>query len=68
MKKAYYRSDYLFPVSSFVIGMGSVLGMFAPYFEFNYSKSAKDADTMAIESDFGTIGQDIQDTIDSFDM
>ncbi len=59
MKKSFYRTDYLFSKGSILIGMGSLLGVFYPYLEFNDSSTAEQADRTAIESDFGTIGQDI---------
>lgn len=57
--KSFYRTDYLFSKGSFLIGMGSILGIFSPYYTFNTSRSERQADMIAIESDFGTIGQDI---------
>lgn len=46
--------------------MGSILSLFGSYFSFNYSSSAKEADTKAIESDFGVIGKDIEFAIDQY--
>lgn len=63
MKKSFYRTDYLFPSTSFMVGIGSVLDLFASYFKFNYSSSEKQADSTAIESDFGTIGKDIREVL-----
>lgn len=63
MKKSFYRTDYLFPKGSFCIGMGSIMSIFTPYFTFNDSGSEDIADRFAIESDFGTIGQDINSVI-----
>ncbi len=68
MRKTYYRTDFLFPKSSFLIGAGSILGIFQSYFEFNESKSEKLADSMAIESDFGTIGLDLLDAMELFQV
>ncbi len=68
MKKTYYRTDFLFSKSSFLIGAGSILGIFQSYFEFNESKSGKLADSIAIESDFGTIGLDLLDAIELFQV
>ena len=66
MVKSYYRTDLLFPKTSFMIGAGSVLSLFGTYFTFNYSRSEKEADKMAIESDFGVAGLDIQNAVKSF--
>lgn len=65
-RKSYYRSDYLFPRGAVLIGMGSVGSLFQPYFRFNYSHSDAQADRTAIESDFGTIGNDIQNVMISY--
>lgn len=66
MKKSYYRSDFLFANSSFWIGMGSVLSVFSPYYTFNSSATEKEADRKAIESDFGTVGEDLRKALDTF--
>lgn len=60
MRKSIYRTDYLFSRGSFVIGMGSILSIFSPYFTFNDSSTEAKADCSAIESDFGVIGKDIE--------
>jgi hypothetical protein len=54
-----YRTDFLFPTPSFLIGAGSVFNIAGNYFNFNYSSSDKEADNKAIMSDWGVIGQDI---------
>lgn len=66
MRKNYYRSDFLFSKSSFLIGAGSILSIFSTYFTFNESESDKAADQMALESDFGTIGNDITKVLEAF--
>ena len=66
MRKNYYRSDFLFSRSSFMIGAGSILSIFSTYFTFNESKSEKDADKMALESDFGTVGNDIIRALETY--
>lgn len=63
MKKSFYRTDFLFSKGSFLIGMGSILSIFSPYYTFNTSDSDRQADATAIESDFGTVGQDIRDVM-----
>lgn len=57
--KKFYRTDFLVPRSSFIVGAGSILSIFDPCLDFNYSKTAAEADRKALESDFGTIGKDI---------
>lgn len=59
------KTNQLFPRTSFLSGMGSVLNISGSYFEFNYSNSDADADYEAISSDWAMIGQDIQTVLDS---
>ena len=66
MKKSFYRSDYLFSKGSFLTGMGSILSIFAPFYTFNGSRSEKQADATALESDFGVIGQDIYSVLRTY--
>lgn len=58
--KRYYRTDFLFSRSSFLIGAGSILSIASPYYTFNCSESAAEADKIALESDFGVAGKDIR--------
>ena len=58
--KSYYRTDFLFSKSTFWLGFGSILGVFSPYYTFNASESEHKADSIAMESDFGTIGKDLK--------
>jgi hypothetical protein len=60
MSKKKYRTDYLFPKSNFLIGMGSVLDLSGSYYTFNISETEKEADRKAIESDWGMVGQDMK--------
>ena len=66
MRKSFYRTDYLFSKGSVLIGMGSLSGIFFPFLKFNGSSSDVKADRTAIESDFGTIGQDISQAMVGF--
>lgn len=68
MEKKFYRTDQLFTKGSFLIGAGSLLGIFSPYFTFNYSASDKEADARAIESDFGVVGKDIRSALNTFSL
>lgn len=65
-KNKNYRSDFLFTIPSFLIGMGSVLNVAGNYFPFNYAKNDKHADGKAIASDWGVVGNDIETA--SFDI
>lgn len=59
-KKQMFRSDFLFPDTDFVTGMGSVLNIAGSYFDFASSKSENIADLKALRSDWGVTGQDIE--------
>jgi hypothetical protein len=61
-KSKKYRTNILFVMPSFVMGMGSVLNISGNYYSFNYSESGEQADAQALESDWGMIGQDIQNS------
>lgn len=63
MSKKYYVTDYLFPRTNSIIGAGSIFNIAGNYFDFNYSQSDEAADSKAIESDWGTIGNDINKTM-----
>lgn len=60
MKKRKYRTDILFPRTSFLIGAGSIFNLAGNYFEFNTSHSEEIADIRAIESDWGVVGDDLR--------
>lgn len=60
-----YRTDFLFSLPSFLVGAGSVLNIAGNYFDF--SSSDKDADTKAILSDWGVVGQDIQQALEELE-
>lgn len=65
-KKLKYRTDFLCPKNDFWIGMGTVLNLAGHYFEFNYSKSDRDADIKALTSDWENVGNDIRKSKESF--
>lgn len=58
-----YRTNFLFPKTSFFVGMGSAFNLFGNYYKFNSSKTSLEADYKAIESDWGIVGQDIEKAI-----
>ena len=49
----------MFANSSFLLGMGSLMGIFSGYYTFNTSDSETKADRIAIESDFANAGRDM---------
>ena len=58
-----YRSCFLFPTPSFMIGAGSVFNIAGNYFRFNSPSGAAEADMKAISSDWGVVGDDIKSVI-----
>ena len=65
MKKVQFKSDFLFPDTDFITGMGSVLNIAGNYFEFSSSKTEQIADSRALKSDWGVVGQDIKDVMNN---
>lgn len=63
MKKRKYRTDVLFPRTSFLIGAGSIFNLAGNYFEFNSCSSSAKADSLAIENDWGVIGNELRDVV-----
>ncbi len=63
MSKKKFRTDFLFPRTNLVVGMGSIINISGRYFDFNYSDSGEEADSKAIESDWGNIGLDIENVV-----
>jgi hypothetical protein len=63
IKTSKYKTDFLFPKSSFFIGIGSAFNIFGNYYKFNTSKTPLEADFKAIQSDWGVVGQDIEKSI-----
>lgn len=54
------QTDFLVPASSFLIGIGSLLSLSGPYFEYNNSSTPDQADQRAIGNDWAMVGQDIR--------
>lgn len=63
MSKKHYRTDILFPRTSMLMGAGSIFNLGGNYFEFNRSRSGREADNLALESDWGVVGDDLRRTI-----
>ncbi|MDT0608018.1 hypothetical protein [Croceitalea rosinachiae] len=59
-----YRTDFLFPKSSFITGMGSAFDFTGNYYSFNTSKTPELADYKAMQSDWGMVGEDIKVSVD----
>ena len=58
-RKPTFRTDFLFANPSFLLGMGSLMGIFSGYYTFNVSDSEAKADKIAMESDFAIAGRDL---------
>lgn len=65
--KTHNQTDFLFPTPSFLIGAGSIFNIAGNYFDFNNSKSDKEADAQAISSDWSLIGSDLYQSIEEFE-
>ena len=59
-----YRTDFLFPKSSYLIGAGSIIALMGNYYTFNADKSA---DLKALRSDWGVVGDDFRNAMKSFE-
>lgn len=59
------RTDSLFPKRNFWSGFSSVFSVFGNQNKFNTSKSGQEADYKALKSDWGMIGKDIQNAMNS---
>lgn len=66
-KREKYRTDFLLPKNNFFVGLGSVLNIAGSYFEYNYSKSEKEADCKAIYSDWQNVGDDFRKSKEKFE-
>lgn len=68
MKKAItVVTDYLFPKSDFITGVGSVFNIPGNFYEFNSSKSGKEADIKALNNDWSMVGNDLYSAKEEFD-
>lgn len=59
-KNKLYKTDFLFPKTSFWKGMGSVFNIAGNYFNFNYSSDKQNPDIRALSSDWKMIGEDFK--------
>lgn len=57
------RSSCLVSKQTFVSGMGSVFNLRGSYFNYNYSKSALEADQNALKRDWAVVGNAISRAI-----
>lgn len=62
--KKKYTTSYLFPRTSFVIGIGSVASIWGNYYRFNRYRSETESDLKALENDWHVIGNDMKTVLE----
>ena len=67
MTRKKHFTDFLFPRTSFLKGMGSVFNIAGNYYQFDYSSNGWEADKKAIASDWGINGQDLRSAMQDLD-
>lgn len=60
-----FRSDFLLPHKTILVGAGAAFNLFGDYFKYDYSSNGEEADRRAFMNDIGVINQDYMDVIDS---
>lgn len=63
-----YNTDFLLGKNNFWVGLGSVLNLQGVYFDYNDSKSSKEADNKALYSDWQNVGNDIEKATNEFEI
>lgn len=66
-RKTIFKTDFLLPKNNFFVGLGSVLNIAGSYFDYNYSKSAAEADRKALVSDWANVGDDFKSAKEVFE-
>lgn len=59
------KTDFLFVKPSILHSIAAFFGLFDNYYEYN---SSKNADFKAIQNDWAMIGQDLNDSIQDFEI
>jgi len=59
----FFKSSRLYANSNFLIGLGSTFNIPGNYFDYNYSKSGKEADWKAIGRDWDIVGHNLNNSI-----
>ena len=65
--KVKYNTNFLLGRNNFWIGLGGVLNLSGNYFDYNYSKSDREADNKALFSDWQNVGDDIENATNKFE-
>jgi len=58
-------TDYLTATGSTMVGAASAFAIAGGFFDFNFSASPEEADSVAIRQDFAMVGQDIEQSRDA---
>lgn len=56
------RTDFLFPKTSFLTGLGSCFNIAGNYYSYNFSRTSQEADARAGRSDWAMVGMDIRES------
>lgn len=65
-KQRKFVTNFLCSTPSFWVGAGSAINIAGDYYLFNTSEQDAEADSMALYSDFGMVGQDLTEAIENF--
>ena len=61
------KTDFLYKRNGFIIGIGSIMNIFGNYFNYDISKNPEEIDSIAIESDWQKVGEDIKEAKNTFE-
>lgn len=57
-------TDFLFPKSSIITGIGTVINIWGNYYTYNTSETEEEADSRAIACDWKMVGEDFKSAIE----
>lgn len=55
------KSSTVLPSNSFWVGVGSIFNISGKYFDYNTSKTGREADVKALRRDWEMVGEDIKE-------
>jgi hypothetical protein len=64
LSMAPYRTDYLTPAPSFLMGAATIFNLAGNFQRFNMSDTDVQADLTALCQDFGIVGQDVLNALE----
>ena len=56
-----FRTDFLTAKSTVITGLGTILNVPGNFYEYNMSRTPKEANLLALKEDWGVIGQDLNE-------